>query len=106
MATFSGGIETDETGALGLKFSMSEDRAQDIFVMLLETASKVTETNPDTGETIQRARKLGECLTDELSACINRIEARAIAHKKAKAAKAAVEEVTDVPEVVIVAPSP
>lgn len=114
MAQFSAGIDTKATGALKLTFEMSEERAQDIFAMLLETSAPITrertvpdptEDNPNGTkvESYQDERKLGECLTDRVNAFIMGIEAEAIAHKKAVAAEKASDAVTDQPEAKIAA---
>ena len=95
-----------------MPFSLSEERAQDIFTMLLETAAPITrertvpdptEDEPDRVkvETYQDARGLGECLRDEITAFIQSIDQRAIDHKRAKAAKAAAEAITDQPGVTV-----
>lgn len=122
MAKFFAGIETTQTGLLELPFTLSEERAQDIFAMLLETAAPITrvrtvretvtvpdptEDEPDRtklveqdrGEFYQDARKLGECLRDEITIFITGLEARAIAHKRAKAARAAADAVAGETEI-------
>lgn len=104
MATFSSGIDTEATGPLELVFEMSEERAQDIFGMLLGTAAPIIRINEDTGESYQDARHLGECLRDEIFSFILNIESRAIEFKKQQAAKEAVAAVTDVSEVEEVTP--
>lgn len=102
MARFFAAIETDKTGLLqSPDFVMPEQRAQDIFAYLLESAAPKTRTNEKTGETYQDAATLGECLLDRINAFISEIELQAIAHKRTKAAREAAEALPDQPEITI-----
>lgn len=110
MATFNAGVTTTATGALALTFDLTEQRALDIFAMLLGTAAPITRqrTVPDPFpgdpnrtkvESYQDARTLPEALSDRITIFIDAIDAEAIAYKKTVAAAAAAAAITDAPGV-------